>query len=774
VFDIGEDNGTLYMVTEFIDGATLRQQRPESLRRQLDIAAQIAEALAAAHRNGITHRDLKPENIMITARDGRAKILDFGLARYIASANEATRSAGPQTEPGVIMGTAGYMSPEQARGKMLDHRSDIFSLGAVFHELFGGGRAFEGDTFADTVTSILSKDPPELPANVPPGVRQIVERCLEKDPERRFQSAQDLAFALRALSGSSTTVLEKVEAVVTSESSAGRKARRWPAIVAAAVALVFALAFWRLASEPGQPDLSSYRFRPFAIEDYAEGGPVWSPDGRSIAYVRRPAANSELVVKSTDGSIPTVITRGSVAFSNVSWTPDGSRLYYTAGSTGRVFSVSRAGGEPALVADGTAFAAALSPDGKTLAALMREDIDGQTQRVLRLKSPPESEGKRVEAFPGSVVTNRLVWSPDGSKILLSVQGRPPELRLFDVRAETSRRIAEIPIGLAVSPAWLTDNRHILIAWPEEETESSNLWVLDTETGARTLMLAQAEANAAPAVSPSGTVAYTTSLSQLDIVEFPVDGSPPRSLLATRQDESSASWSPVAPEFAYVSENQIRLRHRDGTDRVMVTGEHFPPRTDFLTPSFSPDGSRVAYVTWVNRQPPFKAWISPVTGGAPTPLGNFSGSIYGLSWSPDGRWIAFNSENGLSKIAVGSSGEPQVLLLRESCGAAPSWSPDSSKILCRRRDGLAVLDPNGVESQKLGPVYELAGWSKDMRYIYAIRNSEGKRQLGRVDLSNTQFQPLADVPVDWLPGNRINQTIRLSLSHDGKSLALPVS
>jgi serine/threonine protein kinase len=697
VFDIGEENAMLYMVTEFIDGATLRQQRPESLRKQLDLAAQVAEALAAAHRGGITHRDLKPENIMITARDGRAKILDFGLARHVVTSDQATMSAGPQTQPGVILGTAGYMSPEQARGKTIDHRSDIFSFGAVLHELFGGGRAFEGETFADTLASILSKDPPELPATVPPGVRQIIERCLEKEPDRRFQSAQDLAFALRALSGSSSTLQEMPGLAAVSPPPPRQKPVWWPTIVASSVAFVFALAFWRLASEPQQPDASRYRFRPFAIEDYPEGSPVWSADGKSIAYVRRPGSDYELVVKSTDGSAPSVIRRGSQIFSNISWTPDGSRLYYTAGSPGKSFSVSRAGGEPAPVGDGVAFAAALSPDGRTLAALMREEQGGEIQRVLRLKSPPESEGQRFDIFPGSVVTNRLVWSPDGSKILLSVQGRPPEIRLFDVRAGTSRRIAEKPIGLTVSPAWLADNRRILVAWPEEESGGSNLWVLDTDTGARTLMLAQAEANAAPAVSSIGTVAYMTSLSQLDIVEFSLDGSPPKSLLATRQDEYSVAWSPASPEFAYVSQNQIHLRRRDGTsDRVIVTGEHFPPRTDFLSPSFSPDGSRMVYMTWVNGQPPFKAWISPVAGGVPTLLGNFEGSVYGPSWSPDGRWIAFNFENGgLAKIAIGSSGEPQKLS-KNPCGFAPSWSPHSSRILCRQREGLAVIPADGGE------------------------------------------------------------------------------
>jgi serine/threonine protein kinase len=188
--DIGNENGIGYLVTEFIDGASLRQARPKGLRRQLDVAAQIAEALAAAHAAGVTHRDLKPENIMVT-RDGRAKILDFGLARQdpqALSQDDETLTVGV-TSAGAVIGTIGYMSPEQARGKPANARSDIFSLGAVMYELFSGQRAFDGESPADILSAILRQDPAALPASVPDGLKQIIEHCLEKDPARRFQSA---------------------------------------------------------------------------------------------------------------------------------------------------------------------------------------------------------------------------------------------------------------------------------------------------------------------------------------------------------------------------------------------------------------------------------------------------------------------------------------------------------------------------------------------------------------------------------------------------------
>ncbi len=194
VYDVGEG----YIVSELVDGEPLRGAR-FGLRKTLDIAAQIAGGLAAAHAAGVVHRDLKPDNILLT-RDGRAKILDFGLARMTqASGHPDTTMPAPLTGPGVVMGTVGYMSPEQVRGLDADHRSDIFSFGVVLHEMLGGARPFDGETAVDTMQAILREDAPDLPSTVPGGVRQVVSHCLEKDPAHRFQSARDLGFALRAL-----------------------------------------------------------------------------------------------------------------------------------------------------------------------------------------------------------------------------------------------------------------------------------------------------------------------------------------------------------------------------------------------------------------------------------------------------------------------------------------------------------------------------------------------------------------------------------------------
>src|SRR5271166_790808 len=210
VYQMATHEGVSYMVTELLEGETLRERLrhgPMPLRKVIDYAVQIAHGLAAAHDKGIVHRDLKPENLFVT-KDGRVKILDFGLAKLTQRQPDSGDVAPTQTkgtDPGMVMGTAGYMSPEQVRGQPLDHRTDIFAFGAILYELLAGKRAFHRSTSAETMTAILNDDPPsisQIAHTAPPGLQRVIHRCLEKNPEQRFHSASDLAFALEALSDS--------------------------------------------------------------------------------------------------------------------------------------------------------------------------------------------------------------------------------------------------------------------------------------------------------------------------------------------------------------------------------------------------------------------------------------------------------------------------------------------------------------------------------------------------------------------------------------------
>src|ERR1700682_4122066 len=246
VYQMATHEGVSYMVSELLDGETLRERLrrgPIPLRKAIDYAVQIAHGLAAAHDKGITHRDLKPDNLFAT-KDGRVKILDFGLAKLAQQRDaygvEATIAEG--TAPGVVMGTVGYMSPEQVRGKTADHRSDIFAFGTILYELVTGKQSFHKPTSAETMTAILNEEPPsisQLAPNTPPGLQRVVHRCLEKSPEHRFQSSSDLAFALEALSDSGSG-----PAVAVTRSSRSR----WLWVMAAGGVVVVAallIAWWR-------------------------------------------------------------------------------------------------------------------------------------------------------------------------------------------------------------------------------------------------------------------------------------------------------------------------------------------------------------------------------------------------------------------------------------------------------------------------------------------------------------------------------------------------
>ena len=240
VYDTGSQDGLVYIVSELIDGETLRDHLkrgalPQS--RVLEIAGQVADALAAAHAADIVHRDLKPENIMLT-RDGRAKILDFGLAKQVTPRTPGSDEAEmlTRTTPGAVLGTAAYMSPEQVRGETVDPRSDLFSFGLVLYECLCGRPPFERPTGVEVMTAILREDPPELPESVAPALRQIVAHCLEKEPDRRFHSARDLAFALRTVSVPSTGSRTSGKAAIVVD----RQWRKWlwPAVACSSAALV--------------------------------------------------------------------------------------------------------------------------------------------------------------------------------------------------------------------------------------------------------------------------------------------------------------------------------------------------------------------------------------------------------------------------------------------------------------------------------------------------------------------------------------------------------
>ncbi len=290
IYDIGSQDGIQYLVSELLEGESLRERLGEGAlpwRKVVEYSVQMAKGLAAAHEKGIVHRDLKPENIFVS-RDGRVKILDFGLAKLAADAGEnAATLTGAGTQPGVVMGTIGYMSPEQVRGKPADARSDIFSFGVILYEMASGRRAFQADSPVETLNAIIKNDPLENVAenkNISPAAERVIRRCVEKAPEERFQSASDLAFAIEAIGGSSST---GARAAIAGEPGRTAGRARWARPVIAAVILLVGIAAGFLLARIGKGEhsgLENSSFEQLTFRAEPIFNARFAPDSQTVVY----------------------------------------------------------------------------------------------------------------------------------------------------------------------------------------------------------------------------------------------------------------------------------------------------------------------------------------------------------------------------------------------------------------------------------------------------------------------------------------------------------
>src|SRR3974390_1157884 len=426
VYQMATDNGVSYLVEELLEGETLRERLrrgPIPLRKTIDYAVHIAHGLAAAHDKGIVHRDLKPENVFLT-KDGRGKILDFGLARLVpsrdASGQEATVTE--KTEPGVVLGTAGYISPEQGGGKTVDHRTDIFAFGTILYEMVTGKQPFRKSTSADTMAAILNEEPSSIsqvtPAT-PPGMQRVVHRCLEKDPEQRFHSAHDLAFALEALSDSGSATPSSGHARLGEGAS-----RRGIAIAAAGVSIAIAAAlvlWWR--QPPAVPVVEAIT----QLTDDGEAKWIYDnllTDGPRIYYNEGTVGSLKIAQVAVTGG-PTAIIPTRLAIPNVvGLTGEGSSLLALVGPDTQpalpLWLIPLPTGEPRRIGDVEAQDASFSPDGRILFSQGRNlylaETDGSNPRKLL------SAEARIEKAKFSPDSKHLVFtvvSSSASSIVVS-------------------------------------------------------------------------------------------------------------------------------------------------------------------------------------------------------------------------------------------------------------------------------------------------------------------------------------------------------------------
>jgi serine/threonine protein kinase len=418
IFHVGQYDGSPYIVTEFLHGETLRErlrQGPLRLREALDLGVEIARGLGAAHDAGIVHRDLKPENIFLT-KDGRVKILDFGLAKLApaqaASDDDPTFTGRQQTTPGQMLGTVGYMSPEQVKGQIADARSDIFSVGAVVYEMLTGRQPFRKPTSAETMTAILNEEPPaisQISTSTPPGLQRVVHRCLEKNPEQRFHSAYDLAFALEALSDSTITTPSGSNAL----QGKGWSPRRITMVGTTVLVLIVGSTLAYLWLRPERvPRVSHY------VQLTHDGQPkyLFGTDGVRL-YLRLGNYNSRSVgVIPISGGEPTRIPAPSANMLAIDLSSDGSQVLVVDQqhiTEGPLWSLPvLGGGPPRRLGDTKGQEAAWSSDGKMLAY--------SNSGELFVAKADGTEPRKLLAMESPTYIDSISWSPDGDRLRFAV------------------------------------------------------------------------------------------------------------------------------------------------------------------------------------------------------------------------------------------------------------------------------------------------------------------------------------------------------------------
>jgi Tol biopolymer transport system component len=682
VHDVGHDDGVVYLVTELLEGRTLRDllgKETLPVSRVVDLAAQIADGLAAAHARGIVHRDIKPDNLFVTT-DGRVKILDFGLAKATEVdpqiiADNSTRAA---TAPHTVLGTLGYMAPEQVRGESVDSRADTFALGCVLYEMLSGRRAFKGTTSFDTMSAILKDAPEPIETTttrvIPPALVRIVDRCLEKMPAARFQSTTDLAFALRTLTTSSN--ISAADAGASGVRPAAPRWRRaaWPVLAAlfAAAALLLALTAWHTPLSPS-PTVSRFVI-PFEIDE-SVGWPAISPDGSTLVYPVTRAGRTLLYVRGIDQfeakPLPGTEGAGQPFFS-----PDGKSVGFEAGRAIKKTSFDAAGVITVCPLTGGIRGASWGPDNTIVFTMFP---GGDTLwRVSAAGGTPEILGPSH----GSQQVTQPQFLPDGRHILYALlAGTEQHLELYSLVDHSVRQVlANGYKGRVLPTGHLVFLRaRTLMAVPFDvdrlPVQGTPVRIADVKSAPNT-----GRGDFDLSVTGSLVFAPLPAVGDRDLVwmtrqgrEMP-SGLPPGPYagVALSPDARRVAIAVVAAANTAISIGDLAR----GTLTRLAEGN---------TPAWSPDRRHVAYV----RDGRFFAADADVGTESEVGLSTTSlDSTLSLDWSPDGTMLAFNaafqqSDHDIMTLSVPRIGsgskitpdEPRPFVRTPATEVDPRFSPN---------------------------------------------------------------------------------------------------
>jgi Tol biopolymer transport system component/tRNA A-37 threonylcarbamoyl transferase component Bud32 len=808
VYDFGIEDGQQYIVSELVEGEPLRSLltgKRVLTRKLVDIGTQVANGLAAAHAAGFVHRDLKPENIILTA-EGRAKILDFGLAHRqkppvgvndtITGAESTMKFVSPNsdaaslTHAGVILGTAAYMSPEQALGRETDFHSDQFSFGLILYELASGTHPFVKASPVETMAAIVREDPAPLDESVPIPLRWIVDRCLAKEPSHRYGSTRDLYQDLRNLRDHPTQSYSSAAVQV----AVSVRPHRWvfPLICAACALLAASLAYM---FKPAGQNIGNYRYTPLATDGY---GPVWSPDGKAIAYSAQVDGVWQLFERYLSQAAPVQLTHGQQDVGPMGWSSDRAHLILWEGaSTGEsrtysFVSVPTIGGDLEPVIDFDCIACDLSRDGKALATFSKAadgaygvSVSDPFGSPLRPYTPAPFASKDLFNAP------QIGFSPDGKSILLlrSGEGDKDEIWLLPYPAGSGvpRRVLERLTTLQGTPtfSWMPDNRHIVVSLATDVHSPKHLWMADIESDQLTPLTTGNAEERFPVVAPDGkSLIYSQSWDNLDVVSVSLADGEAQTLISTGRQESMAAWAANQEKLAWVTNRNgpmsIWIRQPDGSERPLLTASDFPPGTHkwFMDPSLSPNAQQIVYVR-VGNDGVTRLWISSLSGGVPVRLTNAEPSAeFGGSWSPDGKRFAYlQVQGGKDSLMVAniSGRATPVTLVENVLQYLPEWSPDGNWITYRDDKGWNLISPDGKRTKSLGKI-ETAylAFSKDSRQLYGIKTGERAADrnyvaLFSIDPATLRQRNIKNLGKDLYPASNLQPGIRFSVSPDGKSL-----
>ena len=763
IHHVDTHDGAPYIVSELLEGETLRHRMSGAAlaqRRVIDYATQIAQGLAAAHEKGIVHRDLKPANIFIT-KDGRVKILDFGIAKLTQPDGNQSQTEIPtrrvDTDPGVVMGTVGYMSPEQVKGRAVDHRSDIFSFGAILYEMLSGRRAFHGESAAETMSAILKEDPPDLSEtnqNISPALERLVNRCLEKNPEGRFHSASDLAFALEALTGSSAASGQ----TMAMPAIAPRWMKPRELIAWIAVAVLGAILFSIALRQRALVDVHTFRFTIPMPNRTTFGSIAISPDGRRLAFVGHDVSGKRrLWVQPLDSLTAQPLPETEGATYDF-WSPDNRFIAFFA--DGKLKKIDTAGGPPQTIASAPTFVGGTcNRDGVIVFAPRAND---GLYRVL-------ATGGEVTALTtldkAREISHRWPqFLPDGRHfIYLSRQIEKSGIYVRSLDSNQPKRILDTDFSaMYAPPGYLLFVRgSALMAQPFDAGKlelNGDAFPVADQVGLNT-----ASHVSHFTVSESGVLVYDNGgeVANAQLAWYDRTGKQ-IGTVGSPGGEYSIWLSPdekrVAVERLEKGSGDIWLIDIARTTSARFT---FDPAWD-LAPVWSPDGNTIVFASsrpgapnlyakpasgssneelllqnnqvkiptdWsadgkfilyreINAKGKFDLWVLPLEGDkTPKPFLQDDFDKGGGKFSPDGKWIAYSSdEAGPYQVYVrpfpGPGGQYQV---SASGGSNPRWRRDGKELFYLGPDGklMAVEVKAGAtfETGAAKPLFDahVRGW-----------------------------------------------------------------